>query len=142
MACFFKQYSPIFYLNLMKIGGKNPLYPSYEQAENGIKKIVTLKESHSIIVQTKEQFKDMLIYFKNPLKLPFQKCKAMNSTIIINDNGETQFCFDMERLGKKSAGNIKRKTLREIWNGNIELRKKMANCQFGCGIMNCHHKEE
>ena len=96
----------------MKIGGKNPLYPSYEQAENGIKKIVTLKESHSIIVQTKEQFKDMLIYFKNPLKLPFQKCKAMNSTIIINDNGETQFCFDMERPGKKSAGNIKRKTLR------------------------------
>lgn len=120
----------------------SPLYPSYEEAENGINKIIKLKENHSIISQTKEQFEDMLIYFKNPLKLPFKKCEAMNSTIIINDNGETQFCFDMERLGKKSSGNIKKKSLKEIWNDNVELRQKMANCQFGCGIMNCHYKEE
>lgn len=120
----------------------SPLYPSYEEAEKGINDILELKNKYNIISQTKEQFKDMLIYFKNPLKLPFKKCEAMNSTIIINDNGETQFCFDMERVGKKSSGNIKNKTLKEIWNDNIELRRKMCECQYGCGIMNCHYKDE
>jgi len=84
----------------------------------------------------------MLVYFKNPFKLPFKKCEAMNSTIIINNNGDTQFCFDMERVGLKSCGNIKDYTLKEIWNNNLEIRKKMGNCQYGCGIMNCHYKEE
>lgn len=108
----------------------SPLYPTYEEAEEGINKILELKNKYDIISQTKEQFEDMLVYFKNPLKLPFRKCEAMNSTMIINDNGEVQFCFDMERVGKRTAGNIKDKTLREIWNDNLELRKKMRRCQF------------
>lgn len=121
----------------------SPLFPTYEEAENGINKILDLKVKYDVISQTKEQFDDMLIYFKNPLKLPFKKCEAMNSTMIINDNGETQFCFDLERVDKrKSCGNVKKMSLSEIWNTNIELRQKMAECQFGCGIMNCHYKEE
>lgn len=56
--------------------------------------------------------------------------------------GDVQFCFDMERVGKKVAGNVKNNTLKEIWNDNLELRKKMQKCNFGCGIMNCHYKEE
>lgn len=121
---------------------KSPLYPTFEEAEKGINRILELKKEHDIIAQTREQFEDMLIYFKNPFKLPFKKCEAMNSTIIINNNGETQFCFDMERLGLKSCGNIKDYSLKEIWNNNLEIRNKMGSCQFGCGIMNCHYKED
>lgn len=120
----------------------SPLFPTYDEAENGINEILKLKDKYDIISQTKEQFEDMKIYFKNPLKLPFTKCEAMNSTMIINDNGEVQFCFDMERVGLKSCGNIKDYSLNEIWDNNLEIRNKMGNCQFGCGIMNCHYKED
>lgn len=104
--------------------------------------ILKLKEEHNIIIQTNEQFEDILVYFKNPFKLPFKKCEAMNTTIIINNNGETQFCFDMERLGLKSCGNIKDFSLKEIWDNNLEIRNIMGNSLFGCGIMNCHYKNE
>ncbi len=84
----------------------------------------------------------MLTYFKNPFELPFKKCEAMNTLFIINEDGETQFCFDMARLGVKSCGNVRTETLKEIWDKNKELREKMSRCTYGCGIMNCHYKEE
>ena len=121
---------------------KSFLYPTYEEAEKGINEILNLKSKHKIITQTKEQFKDILTYFKNPFILPFNKCEAMNTLLIINEDGETQFCFDMSRLGVKSCGNVRTETLKEIWNKNKELREKMSQCTYGCGIMNCHYKEE
>lgn len=121
---------------------ESPLFPTYEEAKKGIDEILKIKNKDNIISQAREQFEDMLTYFKNPLELPFEKCEANNSTIIINDNGETQFCFDMSRLGLKTCGNVKEKTLREIWDSNKEIRKKMSKCRYGCGMMNCHYKED
>lgn len=120
----------------------NCLYPTLEEAKKGIEKIIELKKKYKIIKQTEEQFKDMLTYFKNPFELPFAKCEAMNNLLIINEDGSVQFCFDMERLGKKSCGNVREKSLKEIWENNIEIREKMSKCKYGCGIMNCHYKEE
>lgn len=121
---------------------ESSLYPTYEEAEKGIREILKLKSAHKIITQTEEQFIDMLTYFKNPFELPFKKCEAMNTLFIINEDGETQFCFDMARLGVKSCGNVRTETLKEIWDKNKELREKMSRCTYGCGIMNCHYKEE
>lgn len=120
----------------------SPLYPTYNEAKRGIEEILQLKDKYDIISQTKEQFMDMLTYFKNPFNLPFKKCEAMNSLLIINEDGETQFCFDMDRLGKKTCGNVRKNTLQEIWNNNIEIRTKMSQCDYGCGLMNCHYKED
>lgn len=120
----------------------NPLYPTLEEAKKGIEKIIELKKKYKIIKQTEEQFKDMLTYFKNPFEIPFAKCEAMNNLLIINEEGNVQFCFDIERLGKKSCGNVREKSLKEIWESNIEIREKMSKCKYGCGLMNCHYKEE
>lgn len=71
----------------------SPLYPSCEEAEKGINKLLELKDKYDIISQTREQFNDMIVYFKNPIKLPFTKCEAMNSTMIINDNRRCTILF-------------------------------------------------
>ena len=39
----------------------------------------------------------------------------MNNFIIINEDGNIQFFFDIERIGKKSCEKVREKSLKVIW---------------------------
>jgi MoaA/NifB/PqqE/SkfB family radical SAM enzyme len=96
----------------------NPLFPDSPQlAQRGIERLIALKSQGRRLFQTPSQFEDMRDYFHNPHRLPLGRCSAMDRHMMVDMMGDVRLCFNMERIGLKPVGNVRRQGLREIWEG-------------------------
>lgn len=118
------------------------LFPTKDIFECGMEKLQKLSNSCSTILQTEEHLQDIREYFRHPETIGRNKCNSMKSTIIIDNYGETLFCFSMSKFNKTTLGNIKDSSIQKIWCESTDFRDDIKNCNDGCGIMNCHYKEE
>jgi len=116
----------------------NPLFPTSEQVDEGIKALKSLKKEGAPLYQSTLQFSDMEYYFNNIGKTKPGTCVSMNKNMMIDIQGNVRLCFNMGRIGLEPIGNIKESSLLELWNNSKEKMDKMKDCTECCGIMVCH----
>lgn len=97
--------------------------------KNGIGRINRARRSIGGIITSESDLNDMIAYFKNRYLLEPRHCLIGYKDMHINVNGDVIFCGGLD-----SGGNIKERTLREIWNSNESyiLRKKYRGCKTPC----------
>jgi MoaA/NifB/PqqE/SkfB family radical SAM enzyme len=137
----FQPIQPIFARQLENNWHMGKLFPvDFKKIDRGIDTLLKLKQEGRRIYQTEEQFEDMRYYFKNPLKVREGQCASYYSSMMIDITGQVRLCFNMDRIGLKPIGNIRKSTLQEMWTG-VEAenaRQVMKQCTEGCASMVCH----
>lgn len=117
-------------------------FPNEQQIDEGINSLIKLKTQGYNIFNSVNELETWRIYYKNPFVLPnyFRPCKAMYQNILMDNYGNTMFCYNLQLDRPDYIGNLLINTFDEIWNGNnaIKIKNKMAQCNKSCGVLLCH----
>lgn len=117
------------------------LFPKeINHVHSAIDTLIRLKHSGHKLFQSESQFEDMRHYFQYPHRLLPGQCASMDRALMIDIIGQVRLCFNMERIGLRPIAHVREKTLQEIWFAQQSelIRRKMHQCQEGCGSMICH----
>lgn len=121
----------------------NHFFKEKEQAKKYLHEIISLLDSHKIILTSKRDFEWMCLYIDNPEFISQQVCASHEKNIMVTSYGEVLLCFSMKQITNgKSLGNVREHSLQEFWTGTkaSNARVIMDECRKNCGMLNCHRK--
>jgi MoaA/NifB/PqqE/SkfB family radical SAM enzyme len=137
----FQPIQPVFARPVAKDWQQDNLFPrDPRKIDRGIDTLIRLKKQGRRLYQSEQQFEDIRYYFHNPLKVREGQCASAYSSLMIDIIGQARLCFNMERIGLRPIGDVRRQTLQEIWESEAanSARKVMSKCTEGCASMVCH----
>lgn len=133
-ATFARELTPAWWLT-------DPLFPDDPaQIERGIAALLSARRRGRRLFQTEGQFEDMRHYLLHPRATAPGQCAAMDRHMMVDIVGNVRLCFNMERIGLRPIGSVRRAPLRELWENEAteSTRGRMRGCTEGCSSMLCH----